>query len=130
MARVKMSQEETATSYELAQPGTYEAEVMLYKEGTGPKGKYLDWAFELQGVSMNSEGLPIGPGKRVSYVHEKTTLADGKRWRLSQLAVAAGLPGDDFDYDEILRKRVRVEVDVKKDEGFPAKNVVVKFLKA
>ena len=126
--RIQITSEEQTSGYEMAFPGTYQALIVSRKDAAGPNGPYGKWSIELLGVDRNSEGVPLG-GKKVGYVFETTTYMAGKRWRLAQMAGAAGLDASSFDTDELIGKTVTVVIDVEKDEGYSARNVIKKFLK-
>lgn len=125
--RIQITNEEQSTGFELAFPGTYQATLNDPTQGAGPKGPYVKWGVDLLGVDRNSEGVPLA-GKKVGRIFETTTLMEGKRWRLSQMAKAAGLNPSNFDTDELIGKQVTVVVDVEKDEGYAPRNVIKKFL--
>lgn len=128
MARIRATAEETSNSFELAAPGTYPVTLLSYTTKKGANGAYLEWVIQLHDVTNNSEGLPIKG--RVGHVFERTTLIEGKRWRLSQMAAAAGLDPQDFDYDELVGKQVTAKIDVEKQTGYDPRNFVDRFLKA
>lgn len=125
--RIQITNEEQSTGFELAFPGTYQATLSDVTNAAGPKGPYAKWSIELLGVDRNSEGVPLA-GKKVGRVFETTTLMEGKRWRLAQMAKAAGLNPTNFDTEELVGKQVTVVIDVEKDEGYAPRNVVKKFL--
>ena len=125
--RIQITTEEQSTGFELAFPGTYQATIIGVTNAAGPKGPYAKWDIELQGVDRNSEGVPLA-GKKVSRIYESTTLMEGKRWRLAQMAKAANLNVASFDTDELVGKTVSVLVDVQKDDGYAPRNVIKKFL--
>jgi hypothetical protein len=126
--RITIAPEEQGSGFELAFPGTYQAKVVGVKNGAGPKGPYAQWTLELLGVERNADGIPLN-GKRVGNVFERTTLIEGSRWRLAQMASALGLDPSNFDTDEFLGRQALVTVDVEKDQGYAPRNVVKKFLK-
>lgn len=126
--RIQIPQEEQSSGFELAYPGTYTATIVDRKDASGPQGPYGKWGIDLVGVERNSEGVPLN-GKKVGRVFETTTYMAGKRWRLSQMAAAAGLNASDFDTDELLGRSVVVVVDVAKDEGYKPRNVIKTFVK-
>ena len=71
--RVRVNAEEVSSGFELAFPQVYPALVYASKPGKGPKGDYIKWEIELQGVEKNSEGA-AAKGK-IGHIFEVTTLA-------------------------------------------------------
>jgi len=126
--RINIAPEEQSSGFELAFPGTYTTRVTAQKNVVGPSGPYTQWTLELVGVERNSDGAPIG-NKKVGHVFERTTLIEGKRWRLAQMASALGLNPQDFDTDEFVGRECLTTIDVEKDTGYAPRNVVKRFVK-
>jgi len=124
--KVSVPKEEQKTGFELAQAGTYTARIDKLEQKKGPKGQYVELTMKLQGVEFNADGQPIKGS--VGNVYDNCTLIEGKRWRMGQVAIAAGLDAEDFDTDELQGAEVQVVIDIEKDSGYSARNVVKKYL--
>ena len=124
--KVSVPKEEQKTGFELAQPGKYTAIIDKVEQKKGPKGQYVELTMKLQGVEFNAEGQPLKGSS--GNVYDNCTLIEGKRWRIGQVALAAGLDPQDFDTDELQGAEVQVAIDVEKDPQYSARNVVKKYL--
>lgn len=125
--RISIPKEEQGTEYELAYPGNYVARIVNSEVKAGPKAEYIEWTFELDGVTQNAEGAPVTG--RIGRVFERTTLAEGAKWRLAQLVKAAEADPADFDPTELHGKEIRVDVEVSREQGYKPRNEIKKFYK-
>lgn len=125
--RVSIPPSETKSGFELAKPGQYELRVVKVSDGKGPKGPYLKFELEIMGATQNADGQPIAGA--VGHIYDVCTLAAEKRWRLANLIEAAGFDPADCDTDELNGVVVQAQVEIEADPGYPAKNVVKKYIK-
>jgi hypothetical protein len=126
--RVSIPASEQGTEYELAFPGTYPAVIAKAETKTGPKGRYIEWQFDLQNVQQNAEGGALRG--RVGRIYDRTTLIEGQRWRIASLVKAAGFDPLNFDTEEMIGRTVLVDLEVNKDEGYKPRNEIKKYKKA
>jgi len=124
--RVSVPPSEQKSGFALCKPGQYDLRVAKISEQKGPKGPYLKVELEVLGATEDADGQPLaGP---VGRIFDVCTLAEGSRWRLGSLLKAAGLDPEDADTDDLIGQEVPAFVEIEKDEKYPAKNVVKKYI--